>query len=221
MGPMSLRIRPGGPATSPHMCFVGPMPAVSCRLRNRSRGGASGRGRRQSRPPVPGRRADWALHGRRADWRSRPIRPRRALAGPGAPRLPCYTPPPNEWGYSSAGRASEWHVGNSQRHGPSLPNRARSKRIGDSYRLSVKDDNWEGPSRRYHAGGGTLRTFGSHRIRHATALLLVNNGMPLEEVSRYLGHSSTMPTRRYAQQTPDALGRRAAEALARAGLVAS
>jgi integrase len=76
-------------------------------------------------------------------------------------------------------------------------------------------------TRRYHAGGGSLRTFGSHRIRHATATLLVNNGMPLEEVSRYLGHSSTDVTRRYAQQTPDALGRRAAEALARAGLVAS
>jgi integrase len=48
---------------------------------------------------------------------------------------------------------------------------------------------------------------------------LVNHGMPLEEVSRYLGHSSTDVTRRYAQQTPDALGARAAEALARAGLV--
>jgi len=75
-------------------------------------------------------------------------------------------------------------------------------------------------TRRYHAGGGSLRCFGSHRIRHATATLLVNNGMPLEEVSRYLGHSSTIPTRRYAQQTPEALGIRAADALARAGLVA-
>jgi integrase/recombinase XerD len=75
-------------------------------------------------------------------------------------------------------------------------------------------------TRRYHAGGGSLRCFGSHRIRHATATLLVNNGMPLEEVSRYLGHSSTVPTRRYAQQTPEALGERAAGALARAGLVA-
>lgn len=76
-------------------------------------------------------------------------------------------------------------------------------------------------TRRYHAGGGSLRTFGSHRIRHATATLLVNHGMPLEEVSRYLGHASTLPTRRYAQQTPEALGRRAADALARAGLVRS
>ena len=75
-------------------------------------------------------------------------------------------------------------------------------------------------TRRYHAGGGSLRTFGSHRIRHATATLLVNNGMSLEEVSRYLGHSSTDVTRRYARQSPDALGRRAAEALERAGLVA-
>ena len=75
-------------------------------------------------------------------------------------------------------------------------------------------------TRRYHAGGGSLRCFGSHRIRHATATLLVNNGMPLEEVSRYLGHSSTVPTRRYAQQTPEALGERAATALARAGLLA-
>jgi integrase len=71
-------------------------------------------------------------------------------------------------------------------------------------------------TRRYHAGGGSLRTFGSHRIRHATATLLVNNGMPLDEVSRYLGHSSTDVTRPYARQTPDALGRRAAEAFARA-----
>jgi integrase len=74
-------------------------------------------------------------------------------------------------------------------------------------------------TRRYHAGGGTLRTFGSHRIRHATATLLVNNGMPLEEVSRYLGHSSTDVTRGYARQTPHVLGGLAGVALARAGLV--
>ena len=73
-------------------------------------------------------------------------------------------------------------------------------------------------TRRYHAGGGTLPYFGSHRIRHATATLLVNNGMPLEEVSRYLGHSSTDVTRRYAIHTSDSLGRRAADALSRAGL---
>jgi integrase len=75
--------------------------------------------------------------------------------------------------------------------------------------------------RRYQAGGGTLPTFGSHWIRHAVATLLVNNGMSLEEVSRYLGHSSTLVTRRYAQQTPESLGARAAEALARAGVRAA
>ena len=75
-------------------------------------------------------------------------------------------------------------------------------------------------TRRYHAGGGTLPYFGSHRIRHGTATLLANNGMPLEELSRYMGHASTQVTRRYAIQTPDALGIRAAEALERAGLAA-
>jgi integrase/recombinase XerD len=74
-------------------------------------------------------------------------------------------------------------------------------------------------TRRYHVGGGTLPYFGSHRIRHATATALVNNGMGLEEVSRYLGHSSSDVTRRYACQTPGSLGLRAADALERAGLV--
>ena len=74
-------------------------------------------------------------------------------------------------------------------------------------------------TRRYRVGGGSLPYFGSHRIRHGVATLMVNNGMPLDEVSRYLGHSSTAPTRRYAVHTPDALGHRAAEAMARAGLV--
>jgi len=75
-------------------------------------------------------------------------------------------------------------------------------------------------TRRYHAGGGSLPYFGSHRIRHATATFLVNNGMPFEEVSRYLGHSSTDVTRRYARHTPETLGAQAADALARAGVSA-
>jgi integrase len=74
-------------------------------------------------------------------------------------------------------------------------------------------------TRRYRLGGGGLPYFGSHRIRHATATILVNNGMPLDEVSRYLGHSSTDVTRRYARHTPETLGRRAADAFIRAGLV--
>lgn len=88
------------------------------------------------------------------------------------------------------------------------------------HRGLVDADRLVSESRAYLFHGGSLRCFDSHRIRHATATLLVNNGMPLEEVSRYLGHSSTMPTRRYAQQTPEALGARAADALPRAGLVA-
>ena len=76
-------------------------------------------------------------------------------------------------------------------------------------------------TRRYHAGGGSLPYFGSHRIRHGTATLLANNGMPLEELSRYMGHASTQVTRRYAVQTPDALGARAADALERAGLASA
>jgi len=47
---------------------------------------------------------------------------------------------------------------------------------------------------------------GSPRIGHAMATPLVNKGMPLEEVSRYLGHSSTDVTRRYARQTPTPWG---------------
>jgi integrase/recombinase XerD len=76
-------------------------------------------------------------------------------------------------------------------------------------------------TRRYRVGGGSLPYFGSHRIRHGVATLMVNNGMPLDEVSRYLGHSSTAPTRRYAVHTADTLGHRAAEALERAGLVSA
>jgi integrase len=73
-------------------------------------------------------------------------------------------------------------------------------------------------TRRYRTGGGSLPYFGSHRIRHGSATLMSNNGMPLDELSRYLGHSSTDVTRRYARQTPETLGARAAEALARAGV---
>lgn len=73
-------------------------------------------------------------------------------------------------------------------------------------------------NRRYHAGGGTIPHFGSHRIRHAVGTLLANNGMGVDEVSRYLAHSSTEVTKRYAQQTTGALGQAAGEALRRAGL---
>ncbi|MGK2849700.1 MAG: tyrosine-type recombinase/integrase [Candidatus Limnocylindrales bacterium] len=74
-------------------------------------------------------------------------------------------------------------------------------------------------NRRYHAGGGTLPRFGSHRIRHGVGTLLANNGMGVDEVSRYYAHSSTEVTKRYAQQTTGSLGEAAGEALRRAGLI--
>jgi integrase len=73
-------------------------------------------------------------------------------------------------------------------------------------------------TRRYHAGGGTLQHFGSHRIRHGTATILSNNGMPIEELSRHMGHSSTVVTKRYAVQTPQSIGRYTEAALRAGGL---
>jgi integrase len=73
-------------------------------------------------------------------------------------------------------------------------------------------------TRRYHAGGGTILHFGSHRIRHGTATLLANNGMGLEELARHLGHSSTKVTQRYAPQTAEAIGRYAYSAMRDSGL---
>jgi integrase len=57
-----------------------------------------------------------------------------------------------------------------------------------------------------------------HRIGHGTATLVANNGLTLEELSRYMGHASTQVARRYAIQTPVALGIRAAAALTREGV---
>lgn len=53
---------------------------------------------------------------------------------------------------------------------PALAGRLRALRAGPFPGQSSK----AALTRRYHAGCGTLRTFGSHRIRHATATLLVN-----------------------------------------------
>ena len=73
-------------------------------------------------------------------------------------------------------------------------------------------------TRRYHAGGGTIRRFGSHRIRHGTATLLANNGMGLDELARHMGHTTTKVTQRYAPQTPEAIGRYAHTAMRASGL---
>jgi hypothetical protein len=53
--------------------------------------------------------------------------------------------------------------------------------------------------RRYRAGGGTLPYFGSHRIRHGTATMLVNNGMALDEVSPIAADN-----RRFVEELVDA-----------------
>ena len=45
------------------------------------------------------------------------------------------------WGYSSAGRASEWHAGAAERCGHPLPDHDRVERNGPSYRLWRRDDN--------------------------------------------------------------------------------
>jgi integrase/recombinase XerC len=71
---------------------------------------------------------------------------------------------------------------------------------------------------RYQKGGGPPGYFGSHRLRHGSATLLANNGMPIDELSRFMGHSSTIPTRRYAPQSSQALGALAHRAMDVAGL---
>ena len=45
------------------------------------------------------------------------------------------------WGYSSAGRASEWHSGAAERCGQPLPDHDRVERHRQSYRLWLRDDN--------------------------------------------------------------------------------
>ena len=57
-GPVRQRIRPGGLARSPDTWFVGPTPAVCCRLNNTFRRGCPDRGRRRSGLPAHGRRVD-------------------------------------------------------------------------------------------------------------------------------------------------------------------
>jgi len=76
-------------------------------------------------------------------------------------------------------------------------------------------------TRRYHVGGGRLRTFGSHRIRHGTAT------PPREQRDAARGGQSLSrplldrcdPA--LCQQTTESLGHRAAAALSQAGLLAS
>jgi hypothetical protein len=72
-------------------------------------------------------------------------RSRCSRSGPGASTLGArvavrYTRRP-AWGYSSAGRASEWHAGDAERCGHPLPDHDRVERYGPSYRLWRRGDN--------------------------------------------------------------------------------
>ncbi|MHB8398918.1 MAG: tyrosine-type recombinase/integrase [Candidatus Limnocylindrales bacterium] len=96
----------------------------------------------------------------------------------------------------------------------------RNRRRGDEIGAFTANGLSQMINERYHRGGGTLPNFRSHRIRHGSATILANNGMPIEELSRFMGHSSVTPTLIYAQHSPEALGQLAVQAFARGGLAA-
>jgi hypothetical protein len=49
-------------------------------------------------------------------------------------------------------------------------------------------------------------------LRHTAAVLMAENGVPMSEISQYLGHNSTETTERvYARYSPDYLRKAAAE----------
>lgn len=75
--------------------------------------------------------------------------------------------------------------------------------------------------RRYHAGGGTIASFRSHRLRHGTAQILADNGVSLEELAIQLGHESTRCTKRYGKPGPKVIGGYVANALNEGGLTQS
>ena len=54
-----------------------------------------------------------------------------------------------------------------------------------------------------------------HTLRHTAASLLVQSGVPLLDVGKFLGHSTPVVAWRYAHLAPDA-GKNTAQALGRA-----
>jgi integrase/recombinase XerD len=52
------------------------------------------------------------------------------------------------------------------------------------------------------AGAGLTKRVYPHLMRHTVAQLLLEGGMPLEQVQRFLGHSSITTTQIYAESTP-------------------
>ncbi|KXO95816.1 transposase [Tsukamurella pulmonis] len=74
--------------------------------------------------------------------------------------------------------------------------RGREPRPQASYRLSLgKLDKLHGLT---DAAGHPLRFTQTHRLRHTRATELLNDGVPLHVVQRYLGHRSPAMTARYA-----------------------
>lgn len=52
------------------------------------------------------------------------------------------------------------------------------------------------------AGAGIAKRVYPHLMRHTVAQLLLEGGMPLEQVQRFLGHASITTTQIYAESTP-------------------
>jgi integrase len=48
-------------------------------------------------------------------------------------------------------------------------------------------------------GSGHLYRFQSHQFRHTLATRMINNGVPIQIIQRYLGHESLVMTQRYAE----------------------
>jgi integrase/recombinase XerD len=59
-----------------------------------------------------------------------------------------------------------------------------------------------GPLKELAAGAGIAKRVYPHLMRHTVAQLLLEGGMPLEQVQRFLGHSSITTTQIYAESTP-------------------
>ncbi len=55
------------------------------------------------------------------------------------------------------------------------------------------------------AAAGITKAVHPHLLRHTVAQHLLDGGMPLEEVQRFLGHSRITTTQIYAQSTPAAI----------------
>ncbi|MDE2252110.1 MAG: site-specific integrase, partial [Gammaproteobacteria bacterium] len=74
-------------------------------------------------------------------------------------------------------------------------------------KLQTMDNAWDWVSHRWKqvAAGGGCPDVTLHILRHTLASRLVQRGVPIYTVSRWLGHSSVKVTERYAKLAPDSL----------------